>query len=170
MLTYIPQIAGSVVVLFIAAAVRVGFNVLKSRYLKTHSNADHKVSHIFRVMNFAINTVALIAILIIWGVNPTNLFLALGSVFTVIGVALFAQWSILSNITAGIILFFSAPFRIGDTIRILDKDMPIEATVVDIFTFYTHLRTIDGELHIFPNSLLLQKAIAVVEDDEFEKK
>jgi len=170
MLTYIPQIAGSVVVLFITAAVRVGFNVLKSRYLKTHSNADHKVSHIFRVMNFAINTVALIAILIIWGVNPTNLFLALGSVFAVIGVALFAQWSILSNITAGIILFFSAPFRIGDTIRILDKDMPIEATVVDIFTFYTHLRTIDGELHIFPNSLLLQKAIAVVEDDEFEKK
>lgn len=170
MLTYIPQIAGSVVVLFIAAAVRVGFNVLKSRYLKTHRNADHKVSHIFRVMNFAINTVALIAILIIWGVNPTNLFLALGSVFAVIGVALFAQWSILSNITAGIILFFSAPFRIGDTIRILDKDMPIEATVVDIFTFYTHLRTIDGELHIFPNSLLLQKAIAVVEDDEFEKK
>ncbi len=170
MLTYIPQIAGSVVVLFLTGAVRVGFNVLKTRYLKTHQNADHKVSHIFRVMNFVINAVALIAILIIWGVNPTNLFVALGSVFAVIGVAFFAQWSILSNVTAGVILFFAAPFRIGDTIRIVDKDMPIEATVIEIFTFYTHLRTKEGELHIFPNSLLLQKAIAVVEDDDLEKK
>jgi MscS family membrane protein len=166
MLTYIPQIAATVVVFFITMAVKVGFKVLKNKYLKTHQNSDHKVSHIFRVMNFVINTVAIIAILIIWGVNTANLFVALGSVFTVIGVALFAQWSILSNITAGVILFFAAPFRVGDTIRILDKDMPIEATVIEIFTFYTHLRTKDGGLHIFPNSLLLQKAIAVVEDED----
>jgi len=90
----------------------------------------------------------------------------LSSIFAVIGVALFAQWSILSNITAGIIIYFSAPFKIGDYIRILDKDMPIEARVEDIFTFYTHLRTRDGGVHIFPNSLLLQKAVSVIEEDE----
>ena len=43
------------------------------------------------------------------------------------GVAMFAQWSILSNITSGIILFFSFPFKIGDLILIHDKDFPIEA-------------------------------------------
>ena len=57
-------------------------------------------------------------------------------------------------------------FQIGDHIRILDKDMPIEATVEDIFTFYTHLRTTDGGLRIFPNSLLLQKAITVVNNED----
>ncbi|MPN48935.1 hypothetical protein SDC9_196548 [bioreactor metagenome] len=40
--------------------------------------------------------------------------------------------------------------------------MPIEARIEDIFTFYTHLRTKDGGIHIFPNALLLQKAISVL--------
>ncbi|MCE1154937.1 MAG: mechanosensitive ion channel family protein [Bacteroidales bacterium] len=81
-----------------------------------------------------------------------------------IGVALFAQWSVLSNVTAGVILFFSPAYRIGNYIRILDKDMPTEAKIEDIFAFYTHLRTRDGELQIFPNNLLLQKAIQIMED------
>ena len=162
MLTYFPQIAGSVVAIVIAGSLRVGLQLIANKYLKSHPHPDIKISHVSRVVNFIINTLALIAILVIWGVDTKNLFVALGSVFAVIGVALFAQWSILSNITAGVILFFSAPFQIGDYIRILDKDMPIEATVEDIFTFYTHLRTKDGGLHIFPNSLLLQKAIAVI--------
>ena len=162
MLSYFPQIAGSVVAIVVAGTLRVGLQLLVNKYLKSHPHPDIKISHISRVINLIINSLAIIAILIIWGVDTKNLFVALSSVFAVIGVALFAQWSILSNITAGIILFFSAPFQIGDHIRILDKDMPIEATVEDIFTFYTHLRTKDGGLHIFPNSLLLQKAIAVI--------
>ncbi|MBN2765645.1 MAG: mechanosensitive ion channel [Paludibacteraceae bacterium] len=162
MLSYFPQIAGTAISIIVAGALRVGLKLLINKYLRTHPHPDIKISHVSRLVNLFINTLALIAILIIWGVDTKNVFVALGSVFAVIGVALFAQWSILSNITAGIILFFSAPFRIGDYIRILDKDMPIEATVEDIYTFYTHLRTKDGGLHIFPNSLLLQKAISVI--------
>jgi len=115
------------------------------------------------------NLAAMLVLIVISGVDTRNLFVALSSVFAVIGVALFAQWSILSNITAGIIIYFSAPFKIGDYIRILDKDMPIEARVEDIFTFYTHLRTKDGGIHIFPNALLLQKAISVmqIKDENF---
>ncbi len=175
MLQYFPQIIGSVIALATAAILRFILKVGVRKYLKTHPSSDIKASHAIRVINFMINTTAIIAVMVIWGVDTRNLFVALSSVFAVIGVALFAQWSILSNITAGIILFFSAPFRIGDDIRILDKDMPIEAKVEDIFTFYTHLRTSDGGLHIFPNSLLLQKAISVVKSeleldhDEFEK-
>jgi small-conductance mechanosensitive channel len=44
--------------------------------------------------------------------------------------------------------------------------MPIEAKVEDIYTFYTHLKTRDGGIHIFPNALLLQKAVSVIEEDE----
>ena len=89
---------------------------------------------------------------------------------TVIGVAFFAQWSILSNITAGIIVFFSSPFRIGDTIKILDKDYPIEAKIIDIKSFYTLLKTTEGEQISLPNNLLLQKGIVIVSEKKYAVK
>ena len=92
------------------------------------------------------------------------------SILTVIGVAFFAQWSILSNITAGIIVFFSSPFRIGDTIKILDKDYPIEAKIIDIKSFYTLLKTEEGEQISLPNNLLLQKGIVIVSEEEYAIK
>ena len=98
----------------------------------------------------------------IWGVNTRNLLLAMSSIFAVIGVALFAQWSILSNITAGIVIFFSARFKIGDRIKIHDKDFPIEATLIDITTFYVYLETDEGEKIAYPNNLILQKGISVI--------
>jgi hypothetical protein len=58
---------------------------------------------------------------------------------------MFATWSILSNITAGVILFFFFPFRIGDTIKIHDKDFPIEAEIDDINAFHVFLITAEGE-------------------------
>ncbi|MDP2159449.1 MAG: mechanosensitive ion channel, partial [Flavobacterium sp.] len=98
----------------------------------------------------------------IWGVKPENIVLVTSSIFAVIGVAMFAQWSILSNVTSGVILFFSAPFRIGDTIKIHDKDFPIEAEIEDIRGFHTYLKTKEGEIITYPNSLLLQKGVSIV--------
>jgi small-conductance mechanosensitive channel len=97
----------------------------------------------------------------------TELSLIFSSVFAVIGVALFAIWSILSNITSGVILFFSFPYKIGDKIKIHDKDLPIEAIIEDIKAFHLHLRTLEGELITYPNNLILQKAVSLVEKDVY---
>lgn len=104
----------------------------------------------------------------IWSVNLQEIGLLLSSVFAVLGVALFAQWSILSNITAGVILFFSFPYKIGDRIRIQDKDFPEEAIIEDIRAFHLLLRTESNELLTYPNNLILQKGVTLVEklDDE----
>ncbi|MBQ4280391.1 MAG: mechanosensitive ion channel [Rikenellaceae bacterium] len=117
-----------------------------------------QVRHIIVVI---LNVTFLFALAIIWGVEPQNMLLGLSSIVAVLGVALFAQWSVLSNITAGIVMFFTAPFRIGDRIRILDKDVPLNATIENIQTFYTHLRTDEGELIVLPNNLFLQKIVSV---------
>lgn len=98
----------------------------------------------------------------LWGVDKRQILLVLSSIFAVIGVAMFAQWSILSNVTAGIIIFFAFPFRIGDRIRIIDKDNSIEAEITDIRSFYTLLKTDEGERISYPNSLLLQKGILIM--------
>jgi small-conductance mechanosensitive channel len=82
----------------------------------------------------------------------------LSSAFAVIGIALFAQWSILSNITASLIIFFAFPYRVGDRIKILDKDDDISGIVDEITLFHVIVRK-DDDLISYPNSLILQKAV-----------
>lgn len=117
----------------------------------------------FKYINILIIIIASFLLSLTWGYNPQELALIFSSVFAIIGVAMFAIWSILSNITAGILLFFSFPYKIGSRIKIHDKDMPIEAIIEDIRAFHLHLRTLDGELITYPNNLILQKAVSLIE-------
>lgn len=135
---------------------------LVRRFAKLSEIIEHRTNLVIKYLIIFLVTLVSIGLLVIWGVEPGSMLVIFSSVFAVIGVALFAQWSILSNITSGIILFFTAPFRIGDLIKIQDKDFPIEAIIEDIRGFHTHLRTLDGELILYPNSLLLQKGISVL--------
>ena len=120
------------------------------------------------------NFVALFLVLIlieafIFGVRIEDLALVFSSVFAVIGIALFAIWSILSNITSGVIMFFSFPYKVGDKIMIHDKDFPIEAIIEDIRAFQLHLRLNNGNLVTYPNNLMLQKAVTLVQKDAIEE-
>ena len=108
------------------------------------------------------NILAVIALIIIWGVQTKDIFLVFSSIATVVGVAMFAQWSILSNITSGIILFFSFPYKIGDLIFIHDKDFPIQGEIEDIGAFHVYLRTKEGEMIVYPNNLMLQVGISIL--------
>jgi small-conductance mechanosensitive channel len=108
------------------------------------------------------------ALLLIWGLNIREIGLILSSVFAVIGVALFASWSILSNITAGVILFFSLPFKIGDRIRIVDKEFEGNNVflIEDIRAYHVHLRNSESELVTYPNNLFLQKAVTLLSPED----
>jgi small-conductance mechanosensitive channel len=120
---------------------------------------------IIKYVSVGHSVMLVIALILLWGVPFQDIGVVLSSVFAVIGVALFASWSILSNITAGVILFFTYPFKIGDKVRILDKDLhePLECVIEDIRAFYVYLRTSNGELVTYPNNLLLQKAVSLIE-------
>jgi small-conductance mechanosensitive channel len=123
---------------------------------------EHRTNLVVKYLHLLINILAAIALIMIWGVRTKDIFIAVSSFTTVVGVAMFAQWSILSNITSGIILFFSFPFRIGDFICIHDKDFPIEAEIDDIRAFHVYLKTKDGQMVVYPNNLLLQKGISII--------
>ncbi|MGB0176358.1 MAG: mechanosensitive ion channel domain-containing protein [Owenweeksia sp.] len=83
----------------------------------------------------------------------------LGSFLAILGVAFFAQWSILSNITSGIILFFNHSVKLDDTIIIMDKDYNIEGRVSDISLFFVVLKTKEGQQITLPSNVFLQKMI-----------
>ena len=103
----------------------------------------------FKYINILVTILAIFALALTWGYDASQLAVIFSSVFAIIGVAMFAIWSMLSNITAGIILFFSFPYKIGSKIKIHDKDMPVEAVIEDIRAFHLHLRTMDGK-HGYP--------------------
>jgi len=116
-------------------------------------------------------TLFLILILIeafILGVTIDNIAVVFSSVFAVIGIALFAIWSILSNVTSGIIMFFSFPYKVGDKVKIHDKDYPIKAIIEDIRAFQLHLRMENGDLITYPNNLMLQKAVTLIQKDAMD--
>ncbi len=112
-----------------------------------------------KVINLINILVCLILILIIWGVDQSELAVFIGSLLTVLGIALFAQWSILSNITSSIIIFFNHPVKLDDTITIIDKDYETEGRVSDIGVFFIILKTKEGEQITIPSNVFIQKMI-----------
>lgn len=104
---------------------------------------------------------ALVLLSAIWGLDQDQIAVYVGTILTALGIAFFAQWSLLSNITSSLLLLFNHPIKIGDTIKIMDKDFPFEGEVSDLTYLFVHLKTLDGELITIPNSLLLQKSISI---------
>lgn len=111
----------------------------------------------------------LTAIIIILGIELKDLSLFLSSVLAVIGVAFFAQWSLLSNITASIIIFFYHPLKIGDKVKILDKEFDFTGTVKNITGFYILIETDKKQQITIPNSVVLQKGIEYITDEPLDQ-
>lgn len=161
---YLLQSVASVIVILLLPFSKLIARKLISKYGKLVQIQDVRIRQMKQVISTLLSITFVFIIAIIWGVKPNNLLLGLSSIFAIIGVAMFAQWSMLSNITAGIIMFFTAPFRVGDRIHIIDKDIPIIATIESIKTFYTHIRTDENELIVIPNNLFLQKIVSIKKD------
>lgn len=117
---------------------------------------------IFKLLNLAVYIITTILLAIIWGVNLQQFSVFISSVLAVLGVGFFAQWSLLSNLTASVILFFNHPLRLGDRVQILDKDFDWTGEIEDITGFYLFMKTDDGRNITIPNSLVLQKGIEIL--------
>ena len=87
------------------------------------------------------------------------------SLMALLGVALFASWSMLSNATAAIILFFSAPYRVGDRIRLLDGDNTVTGQIRHMGLIFITIQDELGHRYTLPNNLLLQKAVIRLRGD-----
>jgi small-conductance mechanosensitive channel len=159
------EIISTAILFVLVILLRVIISKLVRSFARRSQKLEHRTRLVIKYIHLLINILAVFALIIIWGVQTKDIFIALSSITTVVGVAMFAQWSILSNITSGIILFFSFPFKIGDIILIHDKDFPIdEAEIEDIGAFHIYLKTKDGQMIIYPNSLLLQKGVSIIKD------
>ncbi len=115
-----------------------------------------------RMINLLLTITSIVFIAAIWGVKQTEIVVFISSIMAILGIAFVAQWSLLSNITAGLILFFNHPLKIGDHIKILEKDFIIEGIVNDISFFFIHIKTENNEKITISNTVILQKTISIV--------
>jgi len=86
-----------------------------------------------------------------------NVWVFLTSILGVIFIGLFAVWSILSNVLAGIFLFTSDNFRINDEILIIGEE--VRGKVLRMKLLFVILKDDDNNMIHVPNSLFFQKSV-----------
>jgi len=138
--------------------------LLVKKFARLKSINPNRRKLIFNLFNFISYLVLIIVLAIIWGVDVKQFTVFMSSIFAILGIALFAQWSILSNLTASVILFFNHPLRIGDRIKILDNEFDWTGEVKDITGFYLFMETDKGENITIPNSIVIQKGIEILKN------
>ncbi len=107
---------------------------------------------IANIVRYAILVFVLIAVLAQFGVQTTSMIAVLGAAGLAIGLALQGT---LQNISAGIMILFLRPFRVGDYI---DAE-GLAGTVNEIGLFTTQMRSYDGIYVEVPNGQLWSRAI-----------
>jgi MscS family membrane protein len=160
----LPQVISSVIAILFFAIVRFILIKFIKRLTQIKDNLNNRTKLIVKYLNFIIAFFLILTFTAIWGLDTDQISNFVISITAFVGVAFFAQWSVLSNITGGIVLFFYYPFKIGDVIRVQDKDFPILARIEDITAFYIVLTTSEGQTLTYPNNMMLQKGIEIITD------
>ena len=153
----IDKIIISIIALFF---IFVLMQLFKYYTKKTQKKFNLKKSRYFALRRFMFQFISLIYIILlvfIWNIDISNVWISLTGFIAMTAIAFFAVWSLIGNILAGFILFFTSPFKIDDTIEIMPDE--IKGKVLAINSFFT-LIIDDNENYInIPNSLLFQKYI-----------
>lgn len=148
----------------------ISFRILKRILNKVAQQKKVSIKRLFyiqKVFEILFILLAMITITFIWSVDLKGISVFASSIFAIIGVAMFAQWSILSNITASIIIFFTFPARVGDKIKVIDGDNSVEGVIKEISLFQIELRDSEDNIVLYPNNLLLQKPVIKLHKQSF---
>lgn len=125
---------------------------------KLSEEARKKTYHTARLIT---GVITIAVLLLVWGVDFSGLIVMSTSIIALTGVALFASWSLLSNITSYFVLLFQNSYSKGNFIRIIDGDNYMEGYIVEINLFTTRLLTKDDEEIAYPNNLVLTRPIII---------
>lgn len=153
------QLIETLILLIILLAVKLFSNKAIGRILQRFDLDFERKKITQKIVNLFMIIGTVLTVAGIWNIDQTQLIVFLTSMLTILGIAFVAQWSILSNITSSLILFFTHPLKIGEDIEIFDKDYAVSGKVEDISFFFIHIRDVNGHLITIPNNVALQKTI-----------
>ncbi|MFH1008491.1 MAG: mechanosensitive ion channel family protein [Candidatus Latescibacterota bacterium] len=156
----LSKIVYSVVIIFIVHLVS---QMLKHAAKKTQQRFGMRKSRYFamrRLLTAMAVLLSLLVLILIWNVNVKDVWISLTGILALVAIAFFAVWSLVGNILAGIIIYFTTPFKMEDQIEVMPDG--VRGTVLAINTFYTVLQDENMNYINVPNSLFFQKYIQVI--------
>lgn len=156
---YYLHIIETLVVIILYSVFKYITNKATTKAAQKFSKSKTRVKIIRKIIQLILVTLSLALILFIWGVDQSELLFFISSLLTVLGIAFFAQWSIISNITATLIIFFNHPAKIGDEIEIFDTDHPVIGKISDVGIFFVTVKSKDGAFVTIPSNLFIQKMV-----------
>ncbi len=159
--------------LLLIIAVGIGLYVLSHRGLQSLNKRELMSLMATTIYTSVIKWLLIIAVVLTGlntlGISVVSIWASLSAVLMLVAIGFVAVWSILSNVSAAMLLVISAPFRIGDEIEILepstqDPEKPgLRGRIKDISFFYTTMEQTgedqEDRLVRIPNNLFFQKAI-----------
>lgn len=152
------QTLGSVLLLLL---IRLVVSKIITKRLSTANFSVQRKKITGKALGLFYALILLVAVAGIWGLEGKQVLTFVTSILTVIGVGFFAQWSLLSNITSGLLLYFNHPLKLGDYVSIVDKDSPLAGTVEDISLFFLHIKDDKDVTYTIPNTLVMQKTLTI---------
>ena len=159
-----PEILRKIIFSCVAILITLFFSDICKRAAKKTQQARNMQQSRYFAFKRLISTMAffvvIVVIVFVWGINIKNLWVSITGVLAMIAVAFFAVWSLVGNILAGIIIYFTTPFKINDVIEVMPDE--IKGKVLTINTFYTVLLDEEENYINVPNSLFFQKYIKKV--------
>ncbi len=106
--------------------------------------------------------VMLCLVLVFWGIELRGLLVLGSSLFAMLGVALFAAWSLLSNLTSFLLMFIQNDCRVGYWVRVIDGANFVEGRIVEMGLMNVVLEHVDGHRVIYPNNLFVTRPVMVL--------
>ena len=165
MINYQQEMLQTIIVIIILSLLRILFRFFLKKFSIVKAIDVNRRKVILNLTSLLVYIFAGVIIAAIWGVEFKQLIIFMSSIIAILGVGFIAQWSILSNLTASVILFFNHPMRIGDRIRVFEKDYNFVGEVKDITGFFVFMRTDNGENITLPTSFVLQRGIEILEKE-----
>jgi small-conductance mechanosensitive channel len=151
-------ILGSYIILYFI------FKTVINNFLKKTRLERSRRKMAIRAIQLFTSITAIILLTGVWGFKQNEIALFASTILTALGIAFFAQWSLLSNITSSILIFFNHPVKLGDYIKVLHKDYRYEGEVVEMNYFFVHIKTDDSEIITIPNSHFFINSFSVTEN------
>ncbi|MGH1372796.1 MAG: mechanosensitive ion channel family protein [Cellvibrionaceae bacterium] len=128
---------------------------------RERSIQPRRIRYIKQTLSLTWVFIGCISAISVTGKSLQDIGIIVGSSLAFLGVALFAQWSLLSNVTASVIVFFLFPYRVGDWVDVIDGDNSISGKITEITLFHVILSDDDDNTLTYPNSLVFQKAVRI---------
>ncbi len=145
---------------------------LYRRYIEStgqrHNFAPQRTNSISKAGQALIYLVAIGIVSNVLGFGIQGIFLATSSLFAMVGIAFFAHWSMLSNITASIILYFTFPYRIGDRL-LIENEPKYSGILKDVTLMYLKIQTDGGSYITLPANVAIQKFITTLSEADYQK-